>query len=52
MRAVLENLMTIAPPQRVALLREELELLSRAIARDFRDPGDQVRAASPDSLGV
>jgi len=52
MRAVLEDLMTIAPPQRVALLREELELLSRGIARDFRDPEDQVRAASPDPLGV
>jgi uncharacterized membrane protein len=52
MRAVLENLISIAPPQRVALLREELELLSRGIARDFRDPDDQVRAASPDSLGV
>jgi uncharacterized membrane protein len=52
MRAVLENLMTLAPPQRVALLREQLELLSRGIARDFRDPEDQVRAASPDPLGV
>ena len=52
MRAMLENLITIAPPKRVALLHEELELLSRGIARDFRDPEDQVRAACGDSLGV
>ena len=52
MRAVLENLITVAPPQRVALLREELQLLDRGIARDFRDPEDQVRAASADSLGM
>ena len=52
MRAVLENLITVAPPERVALLREELQLLDRGIARDFRDPEDQVRAASADSLGM
>jgi uncharacterized membrane protein len=52
MRATLENLIAIAPPKRLAMLREELELLSRGVARDFRDPEDQVRAASGDSLGV
>jgi len=52
MRALLENLITVAPPQRVALLREELQLLDRGIARDFRDPEDRVLAASADSLGM
>jgi len=52
MRAVLEGLITVAPPHRVALLREELRLLDRGIARDFLDPEDQVRAASADSLGM
>jgi uncharacterized membrane protein len=52
MRAMLENLISVAPPQRVALLRAELDLLSRGVARDFRDPEDQLRAASADSLGV
>jgi uncharacterized membrane protein len=52
MRAMLENLIAVVPPHRVALLRAELELLSRGAARDFRDPEDQLRAASADSLGV
>lgn len=52
MRAMLENLIAVVPPHRTALLRAELELLSRGAARDFRDPEDQLRAASADSLGV
>jgi uncharacterized membrane protein len=52
MRALLESLIKVVPPQRVALLRAELDLLSRGVGRDFRDPEDQVRAASGDSLGV
>jgi uncharacterized membrane protein len=52
MRAMLENLITVVPPHRVALLRAELDLLSRGVSRDFRDREDQVRAASADSLGV
>jgi uncharacterized membrane protein len=52
MRAMLENLIRVVPPQRVALLRAELELLSRGVEQDFRDPEDRVRASSADSLGV
>ena len=52
MRAMLENLIEVVPPHRAVLLRRELDLLSRGAARDFRDPEDQVRAASADSLGV
>ena len=52
MRAMLESLIEIVPPQRAALLRAELELLDRGAELDFRDPDDRVRAASADSLGV
>jgi uncharacterized membrane protein len=52
MRAMLQNLMESVPPQRVPLLRAELELLSRGVETDFRDPEDRVRAAAGDSLGV
>jgi len=52
MRALLETLIKVVPPQRVALLRAELALLSRGVDRDFRDPEDRIRAASADSLGV
>ena len=49
---MLENLIDVVPPQRVAPLRAELDLLSRGVERDFRDPEDRLRAASGDSLGV
>jgi len=52
MRAMLEHMIDVVPPQRVALLRTELDLLSRGVDQDFRDPEDRTRAASADSLGV
>ena len=52
MRAMLENLAGVVPPQRAALLRAELDLLNRGVSEDFRDPEDRLRAASADSLGV
>jgi uncharacterized membrane protein len=52
MRALLQNLIDNVPPQRIALLRAELDLLSRGVQTDFRDPEDRERAASGDSLGV
>jgi len=52
MRAMLENLIAVVPPQRAVPLRAELDLLSRGVERDFRDPEDRLRAASGDSLGV
>jgi uncharacterized membrane protein len=52
MRALLENLIEVVPPQRAALLRAELDLLSRGVDQDFRDPEDRISAASADSLGV
>ena len=52
MRAMLENLIEVVPPQLATPLRAELDLLSRGVERDFRDPEDRARAASGDSLGV
>jgi uncharacterized membrane protein len=52
MRAMLENLIGSVPPHRAAALRVELEILSRGLEGDFRDPEDRIRAASADSLGV
>ena len=52
MRAMLEHLIKVVPPERANLLRAELDLLSRGVDRDFRDPEDRIRAASADSLGV
>jgi uncharacterized membrane protein len=52
MRAMLENLIEVVPPQRAVALRAELELLRRGVERDFRDPEDRARASSADSLGV
>jgi uncharacterized membrane protein len=52
MRALLENMIKVVPPQRVALLRAELDLLGRGVDHDFRDPEDRIRAAAADSLGV
>jgi uncharacterized membrane protein len=52
MRAMLENLIDVMPPQRAAPLPAELELLRRGVERDFHDPEYRVRVASGDSLGV
>ena len=52
MRAMLENLIKVVPPERAAMLRAELDLLSRGVDQDFRDPEDRIRAAAADSLGV
>jgi uncharacterized membrane protein len=52
MRALLESLARVVPPHRLASIRAELALLDRGVKEDFRDPEDQVRATSADSLGV
>ncbi|HEX3122900.1 MAG TPA: DUF2254 family protein, partial [Rhodanobacteraceae bacterium] len=52
MRALLLNLIDTVPPQRAALLRAELDLISRGVEVDFRDAEDRVRAGAGDSLGV
>ncbi len=52
LRAMLDNLLRFSPPQRAALLASELDLLSRGVERDFRDPEDRALAVAADSLGV
>jgi uncharacterized membrane protein len=52
LRALLLNLIEAVPPQRIAALQAELEILNRSLEHNFFDPEDRVRAASADSLGV
>jgi uncharacterized membrane protein len=52
MRAMLENLIEVLPPERAVQLRVELDVLNRTVERDFPDLEDRTRAAAGDSLGV
>ena len=52
MRALLEDLIDIAPATRVASLKAELEILNRNLERDFHDPVDRKLAVLADSLGM
>lgn len=51
-RAMLENLIALAPPQRTESLKAELEVLNRGIDREFYHPEDRARANAADSLGM
>ncbi len=52
LRAMLENLTEVLPPERTALLRSELELLRRSAGRSFPEPEDQALAHVSDLQGV
>jgi len=52
LRAMLENLAEILPPERTALLRSELALLHRAAGRCFPEPEDQALADDSDLQGM
>jgi len=52
MRALLDNLIDIVPPQRAAALRAELEVLNHGVEHDFFHPEDRTNAGVADSLGV
>jgi uncharacterized membrane protein len=52
LRAMLENLAEVLPPERTALLRDELRLLHRSAGRSFPEPEDQVLADISDLQGV
>ena len=52
LRAMLENLADVLPPERTALLRGELTLLRRSTERFFPEPEDQALADVSDSQGV
>jgi uncharacterized membrane protein len=52
LRAMLENLVAVLPPERTALLRGELTLLQRSTGRSFPEPEDQALAEVSDLQGV
>jgi uncharacterized membrane protein len=52
LRAMLENAMQSIPAHRIPALREELELLDRAVERSYAFPEDLARARVPDSQGL
>jgi uncharacterized membrane protein len=52
LRALLDNLIQILPAERSPLLRQELDLLNRSIARFFTEPEDRALAGIGDLQGV
>ena len=52
MRAMLENLMQTLPPHRHAELRQQLELLDRAVAELLHVSGRPCAGAHPDAQGL
>ncbi len=52
LRAMLENLIDVLPPERNLLLRGELRLLQRSAGRFFPEPEDQALANISDMQGV
>jgi uncharacterized membrane protein len=52
LRAMLENLIGSLPPERLPLLHQELQLLSRSVKRCFPEPEDQALADLGDLQGV
>ncbi|MHC1777973.1 MAG: DUF2254 domain-containing protein [Lentimicrobium sp.] len=51
-RAMLEDLIALAPSQRTESLKLELQVLNRGIDREFQHPEDRLRASVADSLGM
>ena len=52
MRAALEDLKTVAPPERQAPLDRQLALLESAVRRSFEDEADIQAALVPDMQGI
>lgn len=52
MRALLEHLLQVMPPERQPALREQLELLTRAVGRSFPDTEDLEHASIGDLQGL
>ena len=52
LRAMLENLIEVLPPERTPLLRAEVTLLQRSTHRSFPEPEDQALADVSDLQGV
>jgi uncharacterized membrane protein len=52
LRAALEDIKTVAPPNRRPPLDRQLELLSAGVEREFDDDTDSQAAMVPDGLGI
>jgi uncharacterized membrane protein len=52
MRAMLDSLTRVVPPERAVRLHDQLSLLHRTVERGFLDPEDRERAGRGDSLGM
>jgi uncharacterized membrane protein len=52
LRAMLENLTQVLPPERTSLLRLEMDLLQRSCVRSFAEPEDRALADVGDLQGV
>lgn len=52
LRAMFEDLITLLPPERAPLLRQQLDLLHVTVEREFSDPRDREQAEIPDSQGL
>ncbi|MFZ1009242.1 MAG: DUF2254 domain-containing protein, partial [Candidatus Sulfotelmatobacter sp.] len=52
MRAMLEKLIPLLPPDRSSVLRQELELLKSTVDQGFAMPQDRMRADLPDFQGL
>jgi len=52
LRAVLEDIRTVAPPDRRPPLDRQLELLSAGVEREFDDDTDKQATMLPDRLGI
>jgi len=52
LRAMLEDLISVLPPERAPLLEQELDLLHASVEQAFPDSRDRERAEIPDSQGL
>jgi uncharacterized membrane protein len=52
LRAMLEHLIQVLPPERVGVLRQQLDLLERSVAQHFTEPEDCALAGIGDRQGV
>jgi hypothetical protein len=52
LRAMLENLTVIVPPERREVVREQVRLLHSGVERSFNDPEDRACAGISDLQGV
>jgi len=52
LRAMLEDLIGVLPPERTTLLQQQLDVLHVTVEQQFLDPRDREQAEIPDSQGL